>query len=273
MSEQNRTVRGQELLKHILTGPELVDIAKKQAHKLQELESLEDALNSVKADFKSQITRVDQDINDARRRIIDGYEMRSTDVQTVFHDPIQGTKTTYRIDTGEIVRHQRMSPGECQEVLPLVVTEVAEEQADAKPGASQETDSESPAEEAQTDPTDEAAEPQEAAADSEESTAGGNFATILEVNKPSYGVVISNATFEAPIALDVAVRLLDQAQPIRSVEGTIQDSEKQVLEIALRSIIDDCRARNADTDIDPTLRRAVAGLASWAIENLRKVLA
>lgn len=106
-----------EYLKYTFSEPELKELAQRIARGIQQKKSKEDEKKAVMAQFKSVIDALTSEIGDDSQRLTNGYEMRNTECEMIWHSPSQGFCCMYRVDTGELVRQRRMNSEETQENL------------------------------------------------------------------------------------------------------------------------------------------------------------
>ena len=117
VEEPNTTVF--EYLKHRFTAEERLKLSEQLSQAVMERSAAEEELQTVKADFKSRITRAEATIADCARKINTGYEMRNVECELV-KDFTTNTIRYQRLDTGEIVRERAMTSEERQRTLELV---------------------------------------------------------------------------------------------------------------------------------------------------------
>lgn len=115
-----------EYLKHHFTAEERLKLSEQLSQAVMERSAAEEELQTVKADFKSRITRAEATIADCARKINTGYEMRSVECELV-KDFATNTVRYRRLDTGEIVRERAMTAVERQRSLELVSPPATEE--------------------------------------------------------------------------------------------------------------------------------------------------
>ena len=104
-------------LRYDFSEREKKEIATELANANQRKVMLEDQKKQVDADLKAQITEAESAISRESRKYTNGYEYRDIDCEIYFHFPTQGKKTTFRLDTGELVREAAMEPHELQDNL------------------------------------------------------------------------------------------------------------------------------------------------------------
>ena len=93
------------------------DSAELLGRSIQEFATHEDALQSVKADFKAKMDSLTATINRISMHINNGYEFRLIECLTEYHVPRDGMKRVTRQDTGLVVDEVKMAPQEMQEPL------------------------------------------------------------------------------------------------------------------------------------------------------------
>ena len=67
--------------------------------------------------FSKQLEGIDERMRRLSDAIRDRREMRFVRCAVIFHSPVVGTKRLMRVDTGELVREEAMTIGECQQFL------------------------------------------------------------------------------------------------------------------------------------------------------------
>lgn len=108
-----------EYLKYSFTEEETRENAKRLARKNQELAELELKKKQLAADIKSEIDSANADAAKLARWVNDEYDFRMIDCEIMLNSPTSGLKTIYRVDTGEVVKQDRMTSDELQQELPL----------------------------------------------------------------------------------------------------------------------------------------------------------
>lgn len=116
MTEKKVPTKG-EFLRYDFTEEEIRDKAKQLALAIQTQTQAQEEQKVAQAQFKERIEAQVSVIGRLSRSINMGWEMRTIDCRIEFHTPVQGTKRLTRIDTGEFVRDEAMSPHEMQEQL------------------------------------------------------------------------------------------------------------------------------------------------------------
>ena len=112
-----RKTTDRRTLKYEFSPDELRDMARDLARSIQEFATHEDALQSVKADFKAKMDSLTATINRISMHINNGYEFRLIECLTEYHVPRDGMKRVTRQDTGLVVDEVKMAPQEMQEPL------------------------------------------------------------------------------------------------------------------------------------------------------------
>jgi hypothetical protein len=112
-----KTKKVAEYLKYSFSEEETRDNAKKLARKNQELTELELKKKQLAADIKAETDAATADAARLARWVNDEYDFRMVECEIVYDSPTAGRKTTYRIDTGEIVKEEKMSSDESQQVI------------------------------------------------------------------------------------------------------------------------------------------------------------
>ncbi len=112
-----KTKKVAEYLRYAFTEEETRDNAKKLARKNQELTELELKKKQLAADIKAETDAATADAARLARWVNDEYDFRMVDCEIMYDSPQVGQKTTYRIDTGEVVKTEKMTQDECQQAL------------------------------------------------------------------------------------------------------------------------------------------------------------
>lgn len=105
------------LVKCILTKAELEEKARQLAHECQRRGDTEDQKKQVVSEFKAKLDAITATINQLSGHINNGFEYRDVDCEVRMHTPQVNTKTIVRMDTGECVEAQDMTPEEMQEKI------------------------------------------------------------------------------------------------------------------------------------------------------------
>ena len=113
MEKETKTT---EYLKCVLTEEEIKKIGADLAHKYSQIQDLEAQKKSVNYDFKARIDGLTAAVSICASTIQNGYEFRTIeyDIESAYSS---GVILTIRIDTGEIVKEQKMTPKERQEQM------------------------------------------------------------------------------------------------------------------------------------------------------------
>ena len=106
-----------EPCKYQFTPVELYHLGETLARETQNAYDLADAKASAMADFAASIKAADKRIADLAQKINNGYEIREIEVSVILDAPRPGVKTFARVDTGEAVREEPMTPEEMQREL------------------------------------------------------------------------------------------------------------------------------------------------------------
>lgn len=114
-----KTKKVSEYLKYSFSEEETRDHAKKLARKNQELAELELKKKQLAADIKAEMDAATADAAKLARWVNDEYDFRMVDCEVMYDSPGAGQKTIYRIDTGEVVKTEKMTSDECQMTLAL----------------------------------------------------------------------------------------------------------------------------------------------------------
>lgn len=97
-----------------LTTEEKSEFGRQLADLTQRKERLEDAKKSTASRYKAEIDACQTDINELSGKITLGTELRVVDCEIRFDDPRPGIKTTYRLDTGEVITSSNMTSEDLQ---------------------------------------------------------------------------------------------------------------------------------------------------------------
>ena len=105
-----------EFLKYLFSEEELAEQAREMARAVAEQEQAEDELKSFKKAADSKIATAAAKIRLCSEHIRSGYEFRNIECERVI-DYEDGTCTTYRCDTGEVVSSRKLRDEEMQIAL------------------------------------------------------------------------------------------------------------------------------------------------------------
>ena len=108
-----------ETLKYTFSQDELVGLARRLAQHQNELASLDEELNGIKADYKAKTSSAEAERNRCSLRITSGYEMRPVKQLVLKFRPTQKDKLIVRLDTGK-ARAEKMEAVETQLTLSTV---------------------------------------------------------------------------------------------------------------------------------------------------------
>jgi hypothetical protein len=106
-----------EYLKYQFGEEETRAHAKELARKNQQITELELKKKQLVSDLKAEAEAMAADAARLARYVNDEYDFRMVDCEVMLDSPQAGQKTTYRLDTGEIVKTEKMTPEENQQVL------------------------------------------------------------------------------------------------------------------------------------------------------------
>jgi glutathionyl-hydroquinone reductase len=101
------------------TEAEMVETAKKLAHEVGELQTVEEEKKASNSAFKERIDERTKEISQLASKYNKGYELRDVECDVRFNDPESGKKTIYRTDTAEAVETLGMTWEEKQDELQL----------------------------------------------------------------------------------------------------------------------------------------------------------
>lgn len=106
-----------EYLKYAFSEEETRANAKELARKNQQLTELDLKRKQLVSDLKAEAETMNADAARLARWVNDEYGFRLVDCEVLLDDPESGTKTIVRIDTGEIVKTEKMTSDELQQSL------------------------------------------------------------------------------------------------------------------------------------------------------------
>lgn len=113
---QSRVEKGKAYLPCILTQKEIYDAGKSLTDALKRRAECENRLDSVKQQIKGEATAADGDIAKYGALVSSEKEHRMVDVEVRFDFPL-GKKETVRMDTGELIKTERITDEERQKVM------------------------------------------------------------------------------------------------------------------------------------------------------------
>lgn len=115
-----------------LTPEEKSDLADQLTQQINRKSWLEDAKKVATKKYAAQIEETVAEINEISDKIRAGEELRKVECEIRFDDPIQGYKTTYRLDTGAKISSEMMTPEDLQgELFPEDQEEAENTEAEA----------------------------------------------------------------------------------------------------------------------------------------------
>lgn len=120
---ERRIEKGKAYLPCILTQKEIYDAGKSLTDALKRRAECENRLDSVKQQIKGEMTSAEGDIAKYQQLVSSEKEHRMVDVEVRF-DFKAGTKETVRMDTGELIKTERISEEERQKVMVFMSTPV-----------------------------------------------------------------------------------------------------------------------------------------------------
>lgn len=112
-----KTKKVAEYLKYQFSPEETHENAKQLARKNQQLTELDLKKKQMAADLKSELDTATAETARLARWVNDEYDFRMVDCEVILDSPEAGQKTLYRLDTGEVVKTEKMTPEELQQVL------------------------------------------------------------------------------------------------------------------------------------------------------------
>lgn len=114
-------------VKYTFSNDELLGLGQRVVRLIEERQEVEDRKKSANSQFKMELDRLSEQINQTSNKIGNGYTMQDMDCEVWFNRPEDGLKSYVRPDTGAIVFTTPMTLEERQMLLPL------DEQDDAPP--------------------------------------------------------------------------------------------------------------------------------------------
>ena len=108
-----------EYLQYHFTSDELLEIARETSRTLNEKRILEDKKSEIAKTLAGDIAAKQAQIDKLSGCIASGYEWRNIECVLRYDSPRPGLVELVRTDTGEIVKHRRMTDGELQMQLEL----------------------------------------------------------------------------------------------------------------------------------------------------------
>lgn len=118
MKKQN-VIKHSEFLKYKFSETELRTVAQDLARENQELENIEREKAQANGSFKHRASEAQTKIAKFSAWIREGCDFRMIECETLFHTPTEGQKSTFRLDTGELVKTVKMTDSEKQDILPF----------------------------------------------------------------------------------------------------------------------------------------------------------
>lgn len=105
-----------ETVRYTFTRDEKVGIAEDLARCHTDLQTIEEELANIKADYKAKTTAKDAELSQHKNKITSGYEMRQVNCLVLKFRPDEKSKLVVRLDTG-VTRKDKLTEGETQMVL------------------------------------------------------------------------------------------------------------------------------------------------------------
>lgn len=100
-------------MKHEYSDPELAQLSRDIANALNRRSSLETEFDSVKQDYRAQITAQDALVSSLSARVSSGFEMQPVKC-ILFDERPAGYRLVVRLDTGHVYRRRKLDPEERQ---------------------------------------------------------------------------------------------------------------------------------------------------------------
>src|SRR5258708_4356594 len=119
-----------ELVRYNYTQGELVELSREQARHFNMRSTAEDELASIKSDYKSRMTKIEEDINRCTQRVTSGYEMRKVKCVILKARPDSYSLLIVRTDNGRVLKRRKMTADEGQLTLTTEAPELFEFEAD-----------------------------------------------------------------------------------------------------------------------------------------------
>jgi hypothetical protein len=113
--------RTYEEVKYQFSADERQDVAQQLARECQHAFELEAQRKAMMAELGGQIKAAENRVAELSVLVNNGYEMRSVEVLHIMDEPLPGTKRVVRVDTGELLREEKMSFAELQRGFPFEV--------------------------------------------------------------------------------------------------------------------------------------------------------
>lgn len=104
-------------LQYYFSTEEKAEIAQELARKTSDLSTVEDQKTQRMAQFKAQIEEIKANINNACKKLNNGFEYRMIECTVDYHTPKWGKKSFFRKDNGDFVSSETMTVDEL-EALP-----------------------------------------------------------------------------------------------------------------------------------------------------------
>ena len=123
--EERKTTR---VLKYVFTSTERLDMGDHLANGFRNLQSTQDELSAVQAQYKSAMKRIQGEITGIVHKVNSGWEMRTTECKEVLNYRT-GNAEIFRLDTGELIEERPLTATERQYKLHLVEKEEEAEEA------------------------------------------------------------------------------------------------------------------------------------------------
>lgn len=116
----NKTKKVAEYLKYQFSEEETRENGKSLARKNQELTELELKKKQLTSDLKAEAESCTAAAAKLARWVNDEYDFRMVDCEVVLDSPEAGIKTMVRLDTGEVVKSEKMTADELQQALQFI---------------------------------------------------------------------------------------------------------------------------------------------------------
>lgn len=119
-----------EMVRYNFSPQERVDLTIEHVRYYNELKAAEDQLNSVKADHKNTVMKLEADMNKCAQRVTSGYEMRNIPCLILKARPDNESLLIVRTDNGRVLKRRKMNADERQIKISAEPPEVFEFEVD-----------------------------------------------------------------------------------------------------------------------------------------------
>jgi hypothetical protein len=116
---ERKVIQTKEFVKYQFTHDEIHAMGADLARVATEHRNIDNERKAIASEFKAKLDGKSAEIEMISSHINSGFQHKYVDCKCVYNDPQPGFKTTYRHDSGEIVKTESMSPDELQVVIPF----------------------------------------------------------------------------------------------------------------------------------------------------------